>query len=101
TPRSDDGQDDTFWNNAVRGRLEDISIGLQSTLTQTVLRLGDVLSLQPGDVIPVSLPDQVMVEAAGTAVFAARIGTSRNRNAVEIMSTLNNQMPAILNRENH
>ncbi|MBT8137861.1 MAG: flagellar motor switch protein FliM [Gammaproteobacteria bacterium] len=85
-PRTDAEQDDGHWTAAVRERLETTQIGLHSTLTRTTLRLGDVLSLQPGDVIPVDLPDQVVLRAAGTPVFAARIGVSRNRNAVEIIA---------------
>ncbi len=90
-PRSESESNDEAWSSAVRSRLQDTRIGLQTSLTRTTLRLGDVLSLQPGDVIPVDLPDEVIVEAAGTPVFAARIGVSRNRNAVEILApTLSN-----------
>ncbi|MDH3645513.1 MAG: flagellar motor switch protein FliM [Gammaproteobacteria bacterium] len=100
-PRKDCDLDETQWNLAVRNRLEETRIGLQSTLTHTVLRLGDVLSLQPGDVIPVNLPEEVFLEAAGTPVFAARIGTSRNRNAVEIVAPTDGQRSANQNRESH
>ena len=85
-PRSDAGENGEQWTHAVRDRLEATRIGVQSTLTRTTLHLGDVLSLQPGDVIPVDLPDEVILEAAGIAVFSARIGVSRNRNAVEIIA---------------
>lgn len=96
-PRKDEDDDNTHWNLAMRSRLEETRIGLQSALTRTTLRLGDVLSLQPGDVIPVDLPEQVIVEAAGTSLFSARIGKSRNRNAVEIIGKTDTNYPSIKN----
>lgn len=87
TPRSDDTPDEQ-WQQAVRERLHSAPLRVKAHLAEKQLRLGDVLNLQAGDVIPVELPDQVTLEAAGTALFNGRAGASRKHNAIEILARI-------------
>ena len=83
-PRGDDSEHDSNWQEALRHQLATTPIAVQSALTTARLRLGAVLDLQPGDVIPVDLPDEILLEACGTPLLNGRAGASRKRNAIEI-----------------
>lgn len=83
-PRNDEDGHDEAWARLLRRRFGDASLEVRAALTQTTLRLGDVLALRPGDVVPVELPDEIVLEAAGTPLFTGRAGASRNRNALEV-----------------
>ncbi|NND60059.1 MAG: hypothetical protein HKN49_07295, partial [Gammaproteobacteria bacterium] len=84
TPRSDDDAVDDKWTEMMQARLGRTSMVVQARLTETELRLGDVLNLQAGDLIPVELPDEITLDAAGYALFTGRAGASRKHNAIEI-----------------
>ena len=84
TPRSDDSDHDESWREALRHRFVTAPIPVQTAQTTARLRLGAVLDLQAGDVIPVDLPDEILLEASGTPLFTGRAGASRKRNAIEI-----------------
>lgn len=89
-PRNDAGERDEAWSRALRRRFRDAPLEIGSTLTQTTLRLGDVLALQPGDVVPVEMPDEIVLAAAGTPLFRGRAGSARNRNAIEVTGRAGN-----------
>ncbi len=83
-PRGDDSEHDDAWHGALRRRLASAPIPLRAALTTTRLRLGAVLDLQAGDVIPVNLPEEILLEASDTPLFTGRAGASRKRNAIEL-----------------
>lgn len=88
-PRGDEDEaSDAQWQQSLHERFQLASLDLSAKLTETRLRLGDVLALQPGDVIPVELPDQIVLEAAGTPLFTGRAGCARRRNALEVIAAV-------------
>lgn len=84
TPRSDETEHDDGWTKALVEQLAEAALDLRATLTETTLRIGDVLSLQTGDVIPVELPEKITLQSGDVALFEGRAGASRNRNAIAI-----------------
>lgn len=71
---------------SVREQLRDINVELVGTLCDVPLTLRDVVALAPGDVLPVDLPDQVVLRIDELAVLHGRFGRSRGINAVAVRS---------------
>ncbi len=79
---------DNHWLQALRADLLKVQVELDSTLVELPKTLGEVLRLQPGDVIPVDLEDQVTLQAAGVPVVQGCFGVARGKNAIKIIEPL-------------
>jgi flagellar motor switch protein FliM len=72
------------WSAALARQLANAPIELRSALVRLPLKLGELLALKPGDVIPTDLQDTITVVSGGTPLFRARFGASRGFNALRI-----------------
>jgi len=72
------------WAAALAKQLANAPIELRSALVRLPLKLGELLALKPGDVIPTDLQDTITVVSGGTPLFRARFGASRGFNALRI-----------------
>ena len=52
-----DGHDER-WSKSIREDILDVRVPIQSTVVRCELKLRDILAMQPGDVIPVELPER-------------------------------------------
>ncbi len=75
---------DQRWRAMLREGVKDAEVELSSTLVRVDLTLEEVLRLKPGDVVPVELPEEVLLEAAGIPVFRGRFGVCDGQNAVQV-----------------
>ncbi|HFC54405.1 MAG TPA: flagellar motor switch protein FliM, partial [Gammaproteobacteria bacterium] len=82
--QSERTETDDRWLNTVREELEDMDVCLSVNLAETELTLRELAELEPGDIIPIEMPEQVLVRAENIPVFRARYGTSGSRWAVRI-----------------
>ncbi len=82
--QSERTETDDRWLNTVREELEDMDVCLSVNLAETELTLRELADLEPGDIIPIEMPEQVLVRAENIPVFRARYGTSGSRWAVRI-----------------
>lgn len=80
--QSDRVEHDERWINSLREEVLDAEVELNSVLTETRISIGDFVQLRPGDVIPIDLPDRVVVFAEDVPVFRGRFGTAAGNNAV-------------------
>lgn len=83
--QSDRVEKDERWTNALREEMKDAPVNLTIKLGQRDITLRELVELQAGDVIPIDLPDQVMVLAEDVPVFRGRFGVSRGSNAVQLV----------------
>jgi flagellar motor switch protein FliM len=81
----DNGGDDT-WKLAMRKEVLDVEVDLHSTLVEKKLSLHEVLQLKPGDVIPVELPDEVLLMIDDVPVFRGKVGVSNANYALKIQN---------------
>ncbi len=72
------------WPAALARQLANAPIELRSALVRLPLKLGELLALKPGDIIPTELQDTITVVSGGTPLFRARFGASRGFNALRI-----------------
>jgi flagellar motor switch protein FliM len=74
-------------------RLQTVSVPVVTILGSTTLTLGDVVSLQVGDVIRLdgSMTDPLIVTVTGKPTFYARAGTRRKHIAVQILDVFHDE----------
>lgn len=74
---------------ALQQKLQEADIELFGTIAETELTLRDVFNLKAGDVIPVTLPEQVTLQVGGKPMFQGTFGVCKGHNAVKIMGRIN------------
>lgn len=87
-----DGDRDLEWEQALWGHVLASNVALNCKLVDKALSLREVLALKAGDVIPVDLPDDYLVTANATPVFAATLGASRGNLALRIAGRLSGSL---------
>ncbi|WP_421866713.1 flagellar motor switch protein FliM [Motiliproteus sp.] len=83
--QSDTDEKDERWVNALRSDIMDAKVGLELTVAARKISLRDILEMEAGDVIPVDIPDQLVMTANGVPTFNCRLGRSRHNLAVKII----------------
>lgn len=80
-----DGADEE-WVRALKDGVKQAVVEVDCAMAHTRLKLSDVLRLNPGDVIPVDVPELVMVRGAKAPLFRGLVGVSNGRNAVQFVA---------------
>ncbi len=85
---SDRGEVDSRWQDSLRFELLRTEVEVNSLLLEKTLPLKQIMEFKQGDVIPVELPETVILKAAGVPVFEGKIGISDGNYAVQIQNKL-------------
>jgi flagellar motor switch protein FliM len=86
--QSDLDDQDERWIKALREDVLDVSVPLSATVVRRQLKLRDILHMQPGDVIPVDLPEELIMRANGVPSFKARLGSHKGTLALQVTSPI-------------
>ncbi|MHA6196483.1 flagellar motor switch protein FliM [Pseudomonas wadenswilerensis] len=86
--QSDLDDQDERWVKALREDVLDVSVPLSATVARRQLKLRDILHMQPGDVIPVELPEDLIVRANGVPSFKASLGSHKGTLALQIKTPI-------------
>ena len=86
--QSDLDDQDERWVNALRQDVLDVDVPIGATVARRQLRLRDILHMQPGDVIPVDLPDQVVMRANGVPAFSVKLGAHKGKLAFQVLDPI-------------
>jgi len=82
---SDQGDsDNNRWQGALRGEVMRSEIEMKSILVEKEIKLRDVLNFKAGDVIPIVLPEEVLLRAESVPVFKGKVGLSSGNYAIKI-----------------
>ena len=76
---------DEEWIRALKDGVKRTIVEVDCAMAHTKLTLSEVLKLNPGDIIPVDLPEMVTVRATNTPIFRGVIGVSNGKNAVQFV----------------
>ncbi len=76
---------DEEWIRALKDGMKRAVVEVDCSMAHTKLALSDVLKLRTGDVIPVNMPEMVMVHVNNTPLFRGVIGVSNGKNAVQFV----------------
>lgn len=83
--QSDREERDERWMTALREEVQGAEVGLVSTLTEVTLSVEELLRLRVGDVIPIKMPETVLVKAEGIPIFRGYYGISGEKRAIKVM----------------
>ncbi len=72
----------------LREEIKEVVVEVETSLTQTEISVRELLDLKPGDVIPVGLPDWVVLRVQGIPLFRGQYGVSRGASAVKILEPI-------------
>ncbi|TVS18562.1 MAG: flagellar motor switch protein FliM [Gammaproteobacteria bacterium] len=82
--QSDRDLRDDRWGTAIRREMEAAEVELHADLLQARISLSDLLAIKAGDILPVELPDEVVLCAEGVELFSGQVGVANGNNAIRI-----------------
>lgn len=80
-----------IWLSNLQCKIQEASVEIHGTIADTEITLRDVFNLKAGDVIPVTLPEQVTLIVDDVPMFQGQFGVHEGHNAVKVTNRLNNQ----------
>ena len=80
---------DSHWSTRLQEQIKCAKVQLNSTLTTAELTLRDIVSMKPGDVIGIEMPETVLAKVARVPVFRGKFGVSRGNCALKVVETIN------------
>jgi flagellar motor switch protein FliM len=86
--QSDLDDQDERWSKALREDLLDVAVPLSAVVARRQLRLRDILHMQPGDVIPVDLPEELVMRANGVPSFKVKLGSHKGHLALQVIEPI-------------
>ncbi|MFW6093491.1 MAG: flagellar motor switch protein FliM [Pseudomonadota bacterium] len=75
--------EDPLWREKVERHLLDVDVALECRIGDKQISMADVLAMQPGDFIPLEMPEVHPVAANGIPAFRARLGAANGNVALE------------------
>ena len=86
--QSDLDDQDERWVNALRQDVLDVDVPIGATVARRQLRLRDILHMQPGDIIPVEMPDEMIMRANGVPAFKVKMGSHKGNLALQVIAPI-------------
>ena len=86
--QSDKGDTDLRWSKALRDEIMDVQVGLNARLLQTEVTLRQLQNLKAGDIIPVEMPESLLVSIEDLPTFRAKMGRTRDKVALNIIEKI-------------
>ena len=82
--QSDKGDTDLRWSKALRDEIMDVQVGLSTRLLQTEVSLRQLMEFKAGDIIPVVMPESLLVFVEDLPTFRAKLGRTHDKVAIKI-----------------
>ncbi|MDH5432365.1 MAG: flagellar motor switch protein FliM [Gammaproteobacteria bacterium] len=89
--QSDRDDVDERWTDALREEILTATVEVSSNMVETNISLRDVMEFKEGDIIPIDLPDYVVVNSQGVPCFRAKFGESGGHMAVKIQEQISRE----------
>ncbi|AHF03635.1 flagellar motor switch protein FliM [Marichromatium purpuratum 984] len=86
--QSDRSGVDERWLHALQEEVQIAEVEIFSMLTEATLTVRELLDVGPGDIIPVELPETVVLNVEDIPTFRGKFGTSNGNNAIKITEFL-------------
>lgn len=82
---SDRGEVDGHWQESLRIEIMRSEVTLHSNLIEKEMRISEVIELKQGDVIPIDMPETVLLAVEEVPVFIGKLGLSDGNYAIEVV----------------
>jgi flagellar motor switch protein FliM len=73
------------WAPVLTNAIKDAQLDTRAVLAQAKISLRELVSLSPGDIIPIEAPQQVTLMAGDVPLYRGRFGISQGHNALKIL----------------
>lgn len=78
------GETDERWKMSLRNEIKTAGVDINSTLCEIDMTVKGILDLEEGDIIPIELPDKVIIESSEIPLFRGKLGVSKGNYAVQL-----------------
>lgn len=82
---SDRGDVDDRWQKSLQGEILRTDVALNSFLLEKTMTIAQVMAFRSGDVIPIEMPEQVLLRAGGVPICTGKLGLSDGNYAIQIV----------------
>jgi len=86
--QSDRGDTDERWKRTLRSDIKTADVDLTGLLLRQEMTLSDVLGFKVGDVLPIEMPDQVVIESGEMPLFKGKLGVSNDHFAIQLQQKM-------------
>ncbi len=86
--QSDSDEVDERWTDTLKYEVMSANVELATNLTDVEVSLKDVMDFKEGDIIPIEMPEELVVNAGGMPCFRAKYGESNGNMAVKIIEEI-------------
>ena len=83
--QSDRSDVDERWLIALREEMQEVPIEVSAILAEADINIRDLLNMKAGDVIPINIPDTVMLRAEDVPVYRCVFGVSGGKNSMKVL----------------
>ncbi len=78
-------RDPHAWTPELSAALMQAQLETRAVLSEATMSLRELVSLAPGDIVPIEAPEHVTLLAENVPLFRGRFGVSQGRNALKIL----------------
>lgn len=82
--RSDKMETDVRWSSALREEIMDCPVNFRVNLLEKNISLRDLMELQPGDIIPIEMPEHATMFVEDLPTYRVKMGRADDKLAVQI-----------------
>jgi len=82
--QSDKQDTDMRWSQALHDEIMDVKVGIDACVVEHELTLRDVMNFKAGDIIPIELPEYIMMKVEDLPTYRCKMGRSRDNLALKI-----------------
>jgi flagellar motor switch protein FliM len=82
--QSDKQDTDMRWSQALHDEIMDVKVGFDANIVEHELTLKDVMNFKAGDIIPIELPEYIMMKIEDLPTYRCKMGRSRDNLALKI-----------------
>ncbi|MGB1092176.1 MAG: flagellar motor switch protein FliM, partial [Oceanobacter sp.] len=86
--QSDVDDVDERWMQSLREDILEATVPLHGTLVERSISLRDVAALKAGDIIPIDMPEDFLLQANGVPICRGQMGTSDDNLAVRVSEVI-------------
>ncbi len=88
--QSDREESDDRWVNALRDEVNTASLEINTVLTEVELTLNELRNIEVGDVIPIDMPETVVMKSSGVPLFRGKLGVANGNYAIKVGDKVSN-----------